>query len=77
MISFAYWDATQDAPPRQAELVALWHRQCLANGNTPKLLTARDVPKREAAASTNLPWLALRAKKGRFLFDLTTLSPRL
>lgn len=48
MISFAYWDATPEAPPRQAELVALWHRECLALGLTPRLLTARDAVKYSA-----------------------------
>lgn len=74
MISFAYWDATPEAPPRQAELVALWHRQCIASNYTPRLLTARDVPKGKTG---DLPLLALRAKKGRTLFDLTTLNNRL
>lgn len=75
MISFAYWDHTSEAPPRQAELVSLWHRECIAEGNTPRLLTARDIPKGKSGEP--LPLLALRAKKGKILFDLLILRHRL
>lgn len=86
MISFAYWDATQDAPPRQAELVSLWHRQCLALGLTPRLLTARDAVKSNAykkavkiglVPPSFLPDYALAHVKGKYLFELPTLNHRL
>ena len=56
MTIYTSWDASDQAPPHQAELVALWLRSWSAQGWTCRLLTSKEqLP--EDALFTCSPWV--------------------
>lgn len=76
---FAYYDASPEACPDQAEFVTFWERSWRNRGWTPRLLTARHARRsrfyvKQKRYVNRLPLLALHAVGGGLLVPLSVIN---
>lgn len=74
---FTYWDSTDSAPPRQAELLRLWERSWSARGWNPRILTIRNAREHAAFKQAHPAahyFLALEMAGGGYYADVRSIN---